>query len=90
MLNYICLIYLSVVSAIPIIETVNNDHSEMIVDKVLEGLSIHTDEYGCAISCGYEWCPSLDMCIRSWETYCKELQFPYNALWKGSGIIVPD
>ena len=75
MLNYICLVYLSMVSAIPIIETMNNDHN---------------DEYGCCLTCGYSWCPSTEICIRPWETYCKEMQFPYNALWKGSGIMISD
>ena len=58
------------------------------VDKLLEGLAIHKDEYGCCNSCGYEYCPSLDDCVRSWETYCKEFQFPYNALWYGAGIVM--
>ena len=59
------------------------------VDILLEGLAIHKDEYGCCTSCGYQYCPSIDNCVRSWETYCQEFQFPYNALWNGAGIIVP-
>mgnify|MGYP003120295109 CR=1 FL=1 len=47
------------------------------------------DEGGCCISCGYSWCPSLNDCVRPWETYCQELDFPYNTLYKGSGIILP-
>ena len=47
------------------------------------------DEGGCCISCGYSYCPSLDDCVRPWETYCQELDFPYNALYKGGGIVLP-
>ena len=46
-------------------------------------------EGGCCFSCGYSWCPSTNNCVRPWETYCQELDFPYNALYKGSGIIMP-
>jgi hypothetical protein len=46
------------------------------------------DDYGCCKSCGYDYCPSLDDCVRSWETYCQEFQFPYNALWYGAGIVM--
>ena len=31
------------------------------------------DEHGCCISCGYNWCESLNECVRVWETYCKSL-----------------
>ena len=58
------------------------------VDILLEGLAIHKDKYGCCSTCGYDYCPSLDNCVRSWETYCQEFQFPYNVLWNGAGIIV--
>lgn len=60
------------------------------VDILLTGLAVHHDEQGCCLSCGYSYCPSLDTCVRPWETYCKEFDFPYNALYKGSGIIIPD
>ena len=63
---------------------------EQPVDILLEGLAIHTDECGCCVSCGYSYCPSLDNCIRPWENYCQEFDFPYNVLYKGSGIIIPD
>ena len=59
------------------------------VDILLTGLAVHHDEQGCCLSCGYSYCPSLDTCVRPWETYCQELDFPYNALYKGSGIILP-
>jgi len=55
------------------------------IDILLTGLSTT----GCCESCGYTYCPSLDICVRPWETYCQELDFPYNALYKGSGIILP-
>ena len=60
------------------------------VDILLKGLAVHTDEEGCCESCGYSYCPSLDTCVRPWEIYCKEFDFPYNVLYKGSGIIIPD
>ena len=69
--------------AIPIL----NPPSE--TDILLDGLAIHKDEGGCCLSCGYNYCPSLDSCVRLWETYCQEFDFPYNALYKGSGIILP-
>jgi len=31
------------------------------------------DENGCCISCGYQWCETLNACVRIWETYCKSL-----------------
>ena len=52
-------------------------------------IGANQDEGGCCLSCGYNWCPSLNNCVRTWETYCQELDFPYNALYKGSGIIMP-
>lgn len=62
---------------------------EVPVDILLEGLAIHKDEGGCCVSCGYSYCPSLDNCVKPWETYCQEFDFPYNALYKGSGIVLP-
>ena len=35
------------------------------------------DEYGCIPSAGYTWCPSLDECIRVWETKCPEYEEYY-------------
>ena len=55
------------------------------IDILLTGLA----DTGCCETCGYTYCPSLDICVRPWETYCQELDFPYNALYKGSGIILP-
>jgi len=63
--------------------------SQLVVHKLLDGLAIHTDEYGCCSSCGYNWCPSTEVCVRPWETYCQEFDFPYNVLYQGSGIILP-
>ena len=60
------------------------------VDILLTGLAVHHDEQGCCLSCGYSYCPSLTTCVRPWETYCKEFDFPYNVLYQGSGIIIPD
>tara|TARA_Y100001963_G_C6617938_1_gene370284 strand:+ start:274 stop:552 length:279 start_codon:yes stop_codon:yes gene_type:complete len=72
---------IKIINSVPVAE-------EKPVDKLLDGLAIHYDEYDCCMSCGYNYCPSLDTCVRSWETYCQEFQFPYNALWYGSGIVV--
>jgi hypothetical protein len=82
--NIIKLFFIGSVLSIPLTEV----KEDIPIDILLDGLAIHTDKYGCCSSCGYEYCPSLDNCVRSWETYCQEFQFPYNALWKGAGIIV--
>ena len=55
------------------------------VDILLTGLAATP----CCESCGYKYCPSLDDCVKPLETYCQEFDFPYNALWEGSGIIIP-
>ena len=52
------------------------------IDILLDGLAIHTDEEGCCETCAYSYCPSLDDCIRPWETYCKEFDFPYDILYE--------
>ena len=57
----------------------------LAVDILLTGLAAT----GCCETCGYTYCPSLDTCVKPWETYCQELDFPYNALYKGSCIILP-
>ncbi|MFP3950430.1 MAG: hypothetical protein ACLFUZ_05070 [Candidatus Micrarchaeia archaeon] len=31
------------------------------------------DEHGCIPSAGYEWCESLQECIRPWETECPDV-----------------
>jgi len=31
-----------------------------------------TDEHGCLIAAGYQWCPSKEKCVRMWEEYCEE------------------
>ncbi len=43
------------------------------IDILLDGLAIHHDEWGCCLSCGYNYCPSLDECVRTWETYCSDI-----------------
>ena len=63
---------------------------QLPIDILLTGLAVHHDEQGCCLSCGYSYCPSLTTCVRPWETYCKEFDFPYNVLYQGSGIIIPD
>lgn len=46
------------------------------VDPIVGG---DVDEYGCKPSAGYSWCPSLDDCVRVWETLCPE----YEEFYKG-------
>jgi len=62
---------------------------EIVFVDIPKPIGVGLDEGGCCISCGYNWCPSQTTCVRPWETYCQELDFPYNALYKGSGIIMP-
>lgn len=68
------------------------------IDLVLEDLAMtplppllgeEHDDHGCLISAGYKWCPSTDECLRPWMAHCQEFDFPYNALYEGSGIIIP-
>jgi len=64
----------------------------MPVDLVLDDLArvgAERDEGGCFTGAGYRYCPSMEECIRPWEIHCQEFDFPYNALYYGSGIIVP-
>ena len=44
----------------------------MIVDIIGQPPNPY-DENGCCVSCGYNWCPDLEECVRLWETYCKSL-----------------
>ena len=65
-----------------------------ILTQILSVVSIpiqgsNRDEGGCCLSCGYNYCPSLDTCVSPGETDCQEFDFPYNALYKGSCIILP-
>ena len=60
----------------------------MPIDYVLEGMAIHKDDHDCCVSCGYSYCPGLETCVRPWETYCQEFDFPYNVLYQGAGIIL--
>ncbi len=32
------------------------------------------DSNGCCISCGFNWCETLNECVRVWETYCESLE----------------
>jgi len=91
MKNLIRLLFgIPVILSVPVAEPPH----EVAVDILLEGLanrhSVIEDYHGCLIGAGYSYCPSLDECVRPWESYCKEFDFPYNLLYKGSGIIIPD
>jgi len=79
-LKIIYLAYLSSVLSVPIVK-------KEPIDILLDGLA---NEHECCESCGYSYCPSLDDCIRPWEIYCKEFDFPYNILYQESGIIIPE
>lgn len=57
------------------------------IDLILNELA--RPKEACVVDGGYNFCPSLGECVRPWEVYCQEFQFPYNALWYGSGIIMP-
>ena len=52
-------------------------------DEIIENgtdepvLGADEDEYGCKPSEGYTWCPSLDECVRTWETLCPEYEEYY-------------
>lgn len=74
-----------VLFGIPVILSIPTPPEEKPIDILLEGLASKNIE-----SAGYSYCPSLDECVRPWEVYCKEFDFPYNVLYKGSGIIIPD
>ena len=37
-------------------------------------LGYQTDEHNCILDGGYQWCDSLDKCIRTWETKCPEVK----------------
>ena len=58
---------------------------QMPIDILLTGLAATP----CCEPCGRKYCPSLDTCVKPLETYCQEWDFPYNALYEGSGIIIP-
>lgn len=32
------------------------------------------DTHGCCLSCGFNWCDTLNECVRVWETYCESLE----------------
>ena len=36
-------------------------------------LGDQTDGHNCILDGGYQWCDSLDKCIRTWETECPEV-----------------
>jgi eight-cysteine-cluster-containing protein len=38
-----------------------------------------TDEHGCLIAAGYQWCPSTGKCQRMWEEYCEEYKEQFNS-----------
>ena len=36
-----------------------------------------TDEHGCMLMAGYQWCPSKEKCLRAWDEYCAEYADQY-------------
>ncbi len=49
-----------------------DDSNVATIEVPEEDVGGDTDEHGCIASAGYEWCESLQECIRSWETECPE------------------
>ena len=35
------------------------------------------EDIECCISCGYQYCPELNECVRVWETYCQSLMIDH-------------
>ena len=64
-----------VLFGIPVVLSIPTPTTEKPIDILLEGLAAKDS---CCTSCGYSYCPSLDDCVRPWETYCKEFDIPYN------------
>ena len=64
-----------VLFGIPVVLLVPTPTTEKPIDILLEALA---STASCCTSCGYSYCPSLDDCVRPWETYCKEFDIPYN------------
>ena len=44
-------------------------NSQMIVGS-------QRDDHNCVLDGGYQWCESLNQCIRIWETYCESIEEP--------------
>ena len=62
------------IAACEIEEERQNISDESSDEPVLGG---DTDEYGCKPSAGYTWCPTLNECVRVWETQCPEYEEYY-------------
>jgi len=77
---------IKILFGIPVVFSIPIQPKEQPIDILLEGLSQKTN---CCESCGYSYCPSLNDCVRPWEIYCQEFDFPYNVLYQTSGIILP-
>tara|TARA_R100000963_G_scaffold30316_1_gene21588 strand:- start:23 stop:238 length:216 start_codon:yes stop_codon:yes gene_type:complete len=63
-----------VLFGIPVVLSIPTPPTEQPIDIILEALA----EPRCCEDCGYSYCPSLDDCIRPWESYCKDFDIPYN------------
>lgn len=62
------------IAACEVEEERQNIGDDEVNEPVLGG---DTDEYGCKPSAGYTWCPSLNECVRAWETLCPEYEEYY-------------
>lgn len=40
-------------------------------------LNSKEEDIECCISCGYQYCPELNECVRVWETYCQSLMIDH-------------
>ena len=36
------------------------------------------DDHNCVLDGGYQWCETLNQCVRIWETHCESLENPIN------------
>ena len=91
----ILLSYVLGIFSIPQIHQVHQDRTEYPIDLLLEDLSIRNipitsedhrffniTELPCEI------CPSTQQCVIREVKNCQEWQFPYNFIWKCTGIIL--
>tara|TARA_B100001123_G_C15324870_1_gene1029195 strand:- start:32 stop:1039 length:1008 start_codon:yes stop_codon:yes gene_type:complete len=47
------------------------------------------DDHGCVLDGGYQWCDTLNQCVRIWETNCESLINPTPILYDGNDCNIP-
>ena len=45
------------------------------------------DDHDCVLDGGYQWCDTLNQCVRVWETHCESLENPI--LYDGNDCSIP-